>query len=1027
MYDMDRQLLSSYELLTNLSEKWEGLDTDKKNYIASTIAGTNQLNNFLALMNNFDHAAEATETALNSAGSAARENERYMQGLEAKTQLLKGTFKTLANDVINSNLVKGLLDLANILLKIIDTPVGVFATQVVLLSTAFMGLSQAIEAMNLKKFAQGIIGSLGAFGPILGGLIVALPLVIELFDAFTTSTSELEGELATVNANLQSYQAEADKLSEKAELSESEKARLAYLNAMIEAEKELQKETARRLYLAKNETIYDASVGDNYYKSPLASNVERQTLDVSPYATITEEQKLLQDIYNLQYYKDQIADLEQQMLATQDPEEIAALGNEIKVIKGYYNDLLDETKPKVEEFVSLIDSMGEEAPDSLIELRDAFAELYSDTEKQSSQSQIPELNQDMNETGEEAESTADKIKSLSSAYNTLSKAVDEYNSTGKISYDTLANLLTLGEDYLSLLDFQNGQLVINEESLNEYTKELKQQAIAEVKANAVERIRALFLEEELNPAIENTGEVAQNATTGIDSYIDSLNKGIPVLFGFSAGVAGVIAGIKGIENGASNVSEDVLNEAQAIWNEALETIKAINSADFISNDINTGSGSVDSDTTVDIFAERQEIIDETIQDLEHEIFLLEKQGASVDVLAEKYKQLQEYLHKEADWFRNQGLDENSDYIQNLQQQWWSYADEITSLYDKLKEEWEESHQATIDWLQENIDSYELLFASVSDKAQEEIDALEAQKDLLQQQNDELDEQIRLEEALDALARAQQTRVLVYKDGRFQYVNDIDEVSQAQTELENIKQEQELQDRLDNIDKEIEYWEKYKEEWGSVVDNYEKEQDKLLLAQKFGIDLESENWQERLGNLAQYVSEYNALMSRLTNAQNMTFGGSSSGIDWSKIWWDAENDPTITEEKRLQIQNWAHSQKAQEMQGTGAKFDIASGSWKYASGTTSAEGGISLVGEKGAELRVLNKGDGVLPANVTRNLWSWGATTPDEFMTDIGNKESSQKSLSILIENLNLPEVKDGLSFVEYMKNNIWRRAVQLTV
>ena len=39
MYGMDGQLLSSYELLTNLNEKWDGLDTNTKNYIASTIAG----------------------------------------------------------------------------------------------------------------------------------------------------------------------------------------------------------------------------------------------------------------------------------------------------------------------------------------------------------------------------------------------------------------------------------------------------------------------------------------------------------------------------------------------------------------------------------------------------------------------------------------------------------------------------------------------------------------------------------------------------------------------------------------------------------------------------------------------------------------------------------------------------------------------------------------------------------------------------------------------------------------------------
>lgn len=84
MYGTDEQLLSSYELLTNLNEKWDTLDTNTKNYIASTIAGTNQLNNFLALMNNFDHAVEATNTALNSSGSAAEENTRAMESLEAK-------------------------------------------------------------------------------------------------------------------------------------------------------------------------------------------------------------------------------------------------------------------------------------------------------------------------------------------------------------------------------------------------------------------------------------------------------------------------------------------------------------------------------------------------------------------------------------------------------------------------------------------------------------------------------------------------------------------------------------------------------------------------------------------------------------------------------------------------------------------------------------------------------------------------------------------------------------------------------
>lgn len=73
-----------YDILGDLAAQWKSLDTNTQQYIALTSAGANQLNNFLALMNNFEHATAATNTALNSAGSAAQENSRYMESLEAK-------------------------------------------------------------------------------------------------------------------------------------------------------------------------------------------------------------------------------------------------------------------------------------------------------------------------------------------------------------------------------------------------------------------------------------------------------------------------------------------------------------------------------------------------------------------------------------------------------------------------------------------------------------------------------------------------------------------------------------------------------------------------------------------------------------------------------------------------------------------------------------------------------------------------------------------------------------------------------
>ena len=149
MYDNEGQLLSSYKLLGKLADKWNTLDTNTKNYIASTIAGTNQLNNFLALMNNFEHAVEATETAINSSGSAAEENSRYMESLAAKVQLLRSSFQELSSSIVDSDLVKTILDVGNVLLYLGKTPIGNIVVQAGLISGVLWGGTGLISAMKI--------------------------------------------------------------------------------------------------------------------------------------------------------------------------------------------------------------------------------------------------------------------------------------------------------------------------------------------------------------------------------------------------------------------------------------------------------------------------------------------------------------------------------------------------------------------------------------------------------------------------------------------------------------------------------------------------------------------------------------------------------------------------------------------------------------------------------------------------------------------------------------------------------------
>ena len=102
----------------------------------------------------------------------------------------------------------------------------------------------------------------------------------------------------------------------------------------------------------------------------------------------------------------------------------------------------------------------------------------------------------------------------------------------------------------------------------------------------------------------------------------------------------------------------------------------------------------------------KESIDDMIGDFEHQIFLMEKNGKSASEIVAVYKQMQEAVHNQAEEYRKLGLDENSDYIQDLQKQWWEYRDSIKDViidaYDDIVGELENSVTLTENWLDNAI-------------------------------------------------------------------------------------------------------------------------------------------------------------------------------------------------------------------------------------------------------------------------------------------------------------------------------------
>lgn len=88
--------------------------------------------------------------------------------------------------------------------------------------------------------------------------------------------------------------------------------------------------------------------------------------------------------------------------------------------------------------------------------------------------------------------------------------------------------------------------------------------------------------------------------------------------------------------------------------------------------------------------------------------------------------------------------------------------------------------------------------------------------------------------------------------------------------------------------------------------------------------------------------------------------------------------------------------------------------KHAGGTLSAQAGLSLVGEQGPELRVLGQGEGVIPADVTRNLWNWGKINPSAIASNMNNIFN--------IDNLTLPNARDAQTLIAGLKQMAYQRA-----
>ena len=1062
VYDADGQLRSLYEILTDMAKIWPTLTKNEQAYYLNQQAGANQSQNLAAALSNFTDVQKAYTLAVESSGSAMKENEAYMESLSARTNNLKATFQDLANNVIDDELVGSLLDLANGFLQLANSPIGTVVTQFTLLAglgwgatsllnatkiipaavtsfTTFFsimksGLTATATGLGATAMAAGTLQvALGAALPIILAVSAAIVGIYKIVKAINKSIEEnklenlekkftdLDDNLSDVNGKLDDAKTKLEELngvpmSNRGEEWQAEHNRLELLIAdyedLIRLMEQEQAKAAEKIRNQRRETgVYGAAYTSYDSTGQMVTNTSRFT--AAQQNALTQQYKKEEDAvyalaaaFNLSSdsalsAEERIKDYKKQLSAlgitlyaqTQTADEYNAAQAEIgKSYTLLLTNTKDVTEKKQKEIaawlsnnkvlVEAIKSTGaqNEGERKLVEAYDALTKAVGNyTGKQ----------EDANEVTDDATSSVySQIKAqemLNVKLDSVQSALDEYASSGKMTTSVLDALEGIIPGITKMLYDESGALTsVGEEALTSAAR-LIQLAIATKTATASANDLYTVVKGKPNQMVSLGG-----AGGTLSSDVDELWKL------YESIVTGKWTAPKkdGTTGGTSTSTTPAwVKQAEA----AFAKLEHMRNMDLISEE--------------EYYAELNR--------------LNEKYYAGKSDYLDKYWSYQEKYYQ---WQRDQ---EKAALRAVLQAQVDKLNDQKDTL-DKIASAAQKQIDDRLSELNNQLDE-------INAKYDAELEALEAQ-------NDALDDQINKEKLLQNLAKAQATMKYVFKDGRFQYVQDADAVSDAKADLAGFEREQalkkakeEIEERrqlaLKDVQDEINHWQQLSDIWNNYTTDYENSINMQLYLQKYGMEMEGLTFEQRLAQARKFVNEYNATMASLSNAQasldrfDSSYTAGQSTEDQLKAlkdeYWAARerNDAAGMESanRRANIIRGLGDVVTANVAIEAAKKRAISGEAglkrPYASGTMSATPGLHLVGEQGPELRVLNKGDGILSADMTRNLYKM-ATAPQLFM----QQAAGGGNTNISVANITLPNVRNAQDFLDGLRNMAYQRA-----
>lgn len=476
------------------------------------------------------------------------------------------------------------------------------------------------------------------------------------------------------------------------------------------------------------------------------------------------------------------------------------------------------------------------------------------------------------------------LKDIEDAYNAFNDALEEYNEKGYISVDTLDTLLNKYPDYIQYLVDENGNIKDNVDGF----KTLAQAKLDDLQASEDAR----YYNELLSIAQKDESYWAQVAAGSIDQYNESQGGTKPNAEKLRAQIQ---ANIQAFEAESAAALQAAYANAEATH--------ARNNALIQRTRITLNDGGTKKTTTTNTKAKWEKELDSLNKKYKNSEITIEQYIKKLEKLRKKYKKnkkavkeldetiRQAKLEKLEDDYKR-GLISVEEYIKGLKKlqkqykkntkEWNNYADKIKkgleTLLKNKESDFKTAQQAAIDLLEDEIDEINKL----KDETEEYYDNLIAEKEKANEETERELELARLQEALENAKNNKNKRVYVQGLG-WQWVADEQAIADAQQALTDFENDQEIRDleaardeAVKVYEEQIKSLEEYRDQWQQIADEYEKEQNRIILAAQLGAYTEEDILNQRIDVLEDFRDRYIAVLRDIKAVDDATADDISNG-------------------------------------------------------------------------------------------------------------------------------------------------------